>query len=73
MIEEVERTKLKRSIYAETQRERLEILEAVRTSEWNAEMNPVVVSLQDGQVAHDFSKGWVLCPFSMTFFEMSLS
>jgi trafficking protein particle complex subunit 8 len=60
MIEEAEHTKVTRSMYAETRRERQELLEAVRTSEWNAEMDPIAVSLQDGgQVAHNFSKGCV--------------
>jgi trafficking protein particle complex subunit 8 len=60
IIESVENAKVKRSIYAETQREKMEILEAVRQSEWNMEMNPVVVTVEGGvQVTHDFSQGYV--------------
>ena len=45
-------------MYAETQRERAEMLEAIRTSEWNADMDPLVVIGHDGQqIRHDFSKG----------------
>jgi hypothetical protein len=59
-IEEAEGAKVKRSIYAETRREKMEILDAIQSSEWNAEMNPVVVSLQDGgRLMHNFSKGRV--------------
>jgi hypothetical protein len=50
-----------RSMYVETRREKLKLLEAIRTSEWNVEMDPMVVSLQDGfTVRHDFSRGSVL-------------
>lgn len=47
-------------MYAETQRERVEMLEALRRSEWNAEMDPVVVTSTGGQIVqHDFSQGYV--------------
>jgi hypothetical protein len=60
VIEAAETAKVKRSMYAETQRERVEILNAIRESEWNAEMNPVVLSLQSpGPLLHDFSQGFV--------------
>jgi hypothetical protein len=40
----------------------MEVLDAIRASEWNVEMNPVVLSLQDvGTQVHDFSRG----PFSL--------
>lgn len=71
VIEEAENAKVKRSMYAETQRERAEILQAVRNSEWNAEMDPLDVVTQDGIVIeHDFSKGyacfsnWLIKPWS---------
>lgn len=58
IIEEAESAKVKRSMYAETQREKLELLDGVRKSEWNAEMNPIVVTLQDGgRLEHDFATG----------------
>ncbi|KAG8219699.1 ER-golgi trafficking TRAPP I complex 85 kDa subunit-domain-containing protein [Butyriboletus roseoflavus] len=56
-IENVESAKVKRSMYAETQREKTEILQSIRDSEWNAEMNPLVVTIQEGVVEHDFSQG----------------
>ena len=49
---------MKRSMYAETERERQDILDAVRTCDWNAEMDPTVVSVREGfTVKHDFSQG----------------
>jgi hypothetical protein len=58
VLEGVESAKVKRSMYAETQREKVEMLQAIRDSEWNAEMNPIVVIVQDGLVIeHDFSQG----------------
>ncbi|KZT72776.1 hypothetical protein DAEQUDRAFT_749133 [Daedalea quercina L-15889] len=58
MIDEAENAKVKRSMYAETQRERSEILRAIRESEWNAEMDPTVVIIEvPGTVRHDFSEG----------------
>ncbi|KDR85341.1 hypothetical protein GALMADRAFT_234163 [Galerina marginata CBS 339.88] len=58
IIEEAESAKVKRSMYAETRRENREVLDAIRNSEWNAEMNPVVLSLKDvGTKLHDFAKG----------------
>lgn len=58
-IEAAENAKVKRSMYAETQREKMEVLESIRNSEWNREMNPIVVTLQDQRpLEHDFSKGY---------------
>ena len=58
IIEEAESAKVKRSLYAETRRENMEVLDAIRGSEWNVEMNPIVPSFQDvGTQIHDFSKG----------------
>ena len=55
--------KAKRSMYAETHRERLAILEAVRVCEWNAETDPVAVFVKDGLVIeHDFRHGYVCYP-----------
>lgn len=56
-IQETEEMKVKRSMYAETQRERSSVLEALRASEWNAEMNPVsLVITEPGVVRHNFSE-----------------
>jgi trafficking protein particle complex subunit 8 len=59
VIEAVEGARVKRSIYAETQREKAEILDGVKESEWNAEMNPLVLSLGTGTLLHDFAAGFV--------------
>lgn len=57
VIREAEETKVKRSIYAETQMERASILEAIRTSEWNAKMNPVLLTtIEPGVIHHNFSE-----------------
>jgi len=57
VIQEARELKVKRSIYAETDRERSSILEAIRASEWNAEMNPVsLTTIEPGVINHDFSE-----------------
>jgi hypothetical protein len=57
-IEKVESAGVKRIMYAETQREKTETLQAIRDSEWNAEMNPIVVNVKDGSVIeHSFTQG----------------
>ncbi|GJE87623.1 ER-golgi trafficking TRAPP I complex 85 kDa subunit-domain-containing protein [Phanerochaete sordida] len=74
IIEEAENAKEKRSMYAETQRQRLEMLEAVRNSEWNAEIDPMVVVSHDGQeVKHDFSAGPCQVPVTFTLRNVSLT
>lgn len=58
ILDKAENSKVKRSMYAETVREKKELLDGIRTSEWNAEMDPIDVSVQDvGPIEHDFSKG----------------
>lgn len=58
IILQSENAKSKRSMYAETQRERIELLEAARESEWNIETNPLVSILQHPDfIEHDFTKG----------------
>jgi trafficking protein particle complex subunit 8 len=58
IIQHSETAKVKRTMYAETTREKGEILEAVRASEWNAEMDPTVVRVVSQPcIEHDFSKG----------------
>jgi trafficking protein particle complex subunit 8 len=57
VIQEVQELKVKRSMFAETEREKLSVLEAIRASEWNAEMNPVsVTTIEPGVIHHDFSE-----------------
>ncbi|KAF6766545.1 ER-golgi trafficking TRAPP I complex 85 kDa subunit-domain-containing protein [Ephemerocybe angulata] len=63
IIDKSENTKVKRSMYAETQREKLELVEGIRNSEWNAEMDPISVSVEDvSEIDHDFSKGPIHVP-----------
>lgn len=58
VLEDAEGAKVKRDMYAETQREKADIIESIRVSEWNTEMNPIVVSSQDNvSTSHDFSRG----------------
>ncbi|KAF8640579.1 hypothetical protein AX17_000241 [Amanita inopinata Kibby_2008] len=57
-IRDADKLKNTRSIYAETRREKMEILNAVKNDEWNAEMDPLSIVVQDPQpIKHDFSKG----------------
>lgn len=59
IIQLSETAKVKRTMYAETTREKGEILEAVRASEWNAEMDPTVVRVvSEPHIGHDFSQGY---------------
>ncbi|KAJ7293446.1 ER-golgi trafficking TRAPP I complex 85 kDa subunit-domain-containing protein [Mycena rebaudengoi] len=55
IIDEADGAKVKRSMYAETQRQKIEVLDAIRHSEWNTEMNPTVVTQQEAPVLHDFT------------------
>ncbi|KAH6916862.1 ER-golgi trafficking TRAPP I complex 85 kDa subunit-domain-containing protein [Coprinopsis sp. MPI-PUGE-AT-0042] len=52
-----ENSKVKRSMYAETVREKVELIEGIRSSEWNADMDPTVATIQSGEACYDFSKG----------------
>lgn len=57
IMEEVEQVRVTRNMYAETQRERMEILHAIRDSEWNTEANPLSVTVENNPVVeHDFTK-----------------
>ncbi|RXW19510.1 hypothetical protein EST38_g6333 [Candolleomyces aberdarensis] len=65
ILDKAENSKVKRSMYAETVREKKELFDGIRNSEWNAEMDPISVSIQDvGQIEHDFSKGPCHVPLS---------
>ena len=58
IIDEAESAKVKRSMYAETQREKVEVMRAVRGGEWNVNSNPVVVNVKcEFVVEHDFESG----------------
>jgi hypothetical protein len=57
VIQEAQDMKVKRSMYAETHRERASILEAIRASEWNAETNPVSMTIIEPDIInHNFSE-----------------
>ncbi|KAG5647603.1 hypothetical protein DXG03_008956 [Asterophora parasitica] len=74
IIEEAEGAQVKRSMYAETQREKEEILDGIRRSEWNVEMNPLVLLLQEpGTLRHDFSHGPCRSPVTLTVRNYSLT
>lgn len=58
VIQNVKEAKPKRNMFAETAREREDILDAIRASEWNMEMNPVVTFVSAAAtILHDFSDG----------------
>lgn len=53
-----ENAKATRNIYAETQREKVKMLQTVRDSEWNSEMDPIVLTAQTTETLdHDFTNG----------------
>lgn len=56
VLDRVERTKATRNMYAETAREKAEIIKGIRNSAWNAEMNPLVLAAEvKDHLEHDFS------------------
>ncbi|KAG6819496.1 hypothetical protein H0H93_011310 [Arthromyces matolae] len=58
IIQEAGNSKAQRSLYAETRREKEEVLDAIQNSEWNMEMNPLVLALQGpSTTCHDFTHG----------------
>lgn len=74
IVSDAEQAKVKRSMYAETQREKTEMLQSIRNSEWNAESNPLVVSVEDSLVVeHDFDKGGCHVPVTFTLRNYSLT
>ncbi|KAF8530987.1 ER-golgi trafficking TRAPP I complex 85 kDa subunit-domain-containing protein [Gautieria morchelliformis] len=74
VIQQSETAKVKRTMYAETTREKGEILEAVRASEWNAEMNPTVVRVvSQPRIEHDFSQGHCFVPVTFMIRNFSLT
>ncbi|KAF8634497.1 hypothetical protein AX15_000933 [Amanita polypyramis BW_CC] len=73
-IENAENAKTGRSMYAETEREKLEILDSLRNSEWNAEMDPLCVTVEDqGGIIHNFTKGPRIVPVMLTLRNYSLT
>lgn len=62
-----------RSMYAETQREKGEMIESVRASAWNKETNPIVVNAEDAAVEHSFQDGPCTAPALFTLRNCSLT
>lgn len=61
IMEEAENAKGTRSMYAETRREKVEMLQAIMDSDWNSSMEPIVLTLQYAETAeHNFDDGQVL-------------
>lgn len=55
---EAEKAKGSRNMYEEARRENMQVMESIRHSEWNQEMNPLVLSVKNVRSqAHDFSMG----------------
>ncbi|CDO73209.1 hypothetical protein BN946_scf185007.g264 [Trametes cinnabarina] len=74
LVEIARSTKVKRSMYAETQRERAAIMAAVEACEWNREADPVALFVKDGEVVqHDFRQGPCHVPLSFTVRNLSLT
>ena len=60
IISNSENAKVKRSMYAETVREKAELVEGIRSSDWNEDMDPTIAAVQSGKGCYDFSKGYAL-------------
>ncbi|KAL4266576.1 ER-golgi trafficking TRAPP I complex 85 kDa subunit-domain-containing protein [Pleurotus pulmonarius] len=74
IIETAESAKATRSMYAETRREKQELLDSIRQSSWNAEMDPLVVTLPENVAPeHDFSSSPYSAPVTFTIRNYSLS
>ncbi|KAI0686194.1 ER-golgi trafficking TRAPP I complex 85 kDa subunit-domain-containing protein [Earliella scabrosa] len=74
IIEAAQTMKVKRSMYAETHREREAILESVKNCEWNQEGDPIAVFVKDGSVVeHDFRQGPCHVPIAFTLRNLSLT
>ncbi|KAJ7596891.1 ER-golgi trafficking TRAPP I complex 85 kDa subunit-domain-containing protein [Mycena floridula] len=74
LIEEVENAKITRSMYAETRREKLEVIQAIASSEWNAETDPMTIVLRfEPTIKHDFSQGPHLVPVEFNLRNHSLT
>ncbi|KAG7450664.1 uncharacterized protein BT62DRAFT_927934 [Guyanagaster necrorhizus] len=69
-----ENAKATRSMYAETQREKVKILQSVRDCEWNSEMNPIVLTVRTTDILdHDFTNGSCRVPVTFTVRNHSLT
>ncbi|PBK77412.1 hypothetical protein ARMSODRAFT_280722 [Armillaria solidipes] len=69
-----ENAKATRNMYAETQREKMKMLQTVRDSEWNSEMDPIVLTAQTTETLdHDFTNGSCRLPVTFTIRNHSLT
>ncbi|TFK77235.1 hypothetical protein BDN72DRAFT_755266 [Pluteus cervinus] len=74
VIQNARSSKVKRSMYVETQRERVELLSSVEKSEWNEDMNPLTLTVRPpDQVIHDFNIGPVSTRISFVVRNYSLT
>ncbi|KAI1793952.1 ER-golgi trafficking TRAPP I complex 85 kDa subunit-domain-containing protein [Ganoderma leucocontextum] len=74
IIHVAEKMKVKRSMFAETQREREAILHSVKNCEWNMETDPMLVLVKDGTVVeHNFRQGPCHVPIAFTLRNLSLT
>lgn len=49
---------VKRSMYAETEKERSDVLDSIERSEWNGDSSPIYVDIRHEEYAtHDFTEG----------------
>jgi len=74
LILKSETAKVKRTMYAETTREKTKFQDALRVSDWNANMDPAVVRVTSApRVEHDFLKGDLTVPVTFTIRNFSLT
>jgi len=74
IIEEVENAKVARSMYAETRREKVEVIQAIMNSDWNAETDPMTLALRfEETVEHEFCNGPCYAPVAFILRNHSLT
>ncbi|TCD62768.1 hypothetical protein EIP91_006412 [Steccherinum ochraceum] len=74
VLDDVENTKAKRSMYAETRRERMELIQAIKNSEWNAETDPIGINVMGGiTLSHDFASSPCHVPVTFVLRNHSLT
>ncbi|KAF9455059.1 hypothetical protein P691DRAFT_800071 [Macrolepiota fuliginosa MF-IS2] len=74
VIEEFENAKVKMSMFAETVRDNAEMLQAIKSCEWNQGMNPLDVVVEGpNEVVHDFSSGpcWTSVDFTIRNYSLT--
>ncbi|KAH7104622.1 ER-golgi trafficking TRAPP I complex 85 kDa subunit-domain-containing protein [Auriculariales sp. MPI-PUGE-AT-0066] len=73
LLEGVRTGKAKRTMFAETDRAKAGLLNALEGSTWNEEMNPLSVSVSAPSTRHDFSQGPCSLPVSFSVHNYSAS